>query len=430
MYTLIIVDKAAPIIIDSSESVQHHGSNHISYKSWSLNSLAFLRTLYQALFGLALPNYLIYQQILSEELIGIIIGTASLCYIVTPFLGQYLAKKMGTRKSIIFSTSLSAFAILMQVIFFEWGAPLLIVMQILEAIALGSFWPNLMNRISVWQKISDEPTNHRNFQRFNLSWNMGILGGYVIGFLVVEQFGNDFIAMITACGLVVLLIPIAFFLEDDAKFHTPTTLTIAASTEKQPVDPPQKSSHFQHLWFPIILAWALNIFYTTGKSLYNFNLPFNLVENNIESSWRYLIAFAQQMLQIIGLNIVGPLSVKSKNRIIKTMLLCDLGWALVMALSNNIMILISGVIFLGLSTGLKQGVVMRINFDYSSAKGTQKYITIGEIVAGIGFGITPLWLGWIVKINFHISYWIYLGFSLLIIGFYFWKTYKLTKKRK
>ena len=89
-----------------------------------------------------------------------------------------------------------------------------------------------------------------------------------------------------------------------------------------------------------------------------------------------------------------------------------------MIFSDNIYLIISATVLLGLSTGLKQGLVMRINFDYASKTGNSKYITFGELSAGIGFGVTPLWVGVLVNINYQYSYIILACLSSIVLIIY------------
>lgn len=402
------------------------------YRTWSLYILSLLRPLYQGLFGLALPNYLIYQGILNEEIIGIIIGTTALIYIISPFLGQFLSRFIGNRCTIIISTILSGISLLFQVIFFKSGAWLLIVMQVIEGIALGCFWPNVMNQISIWQNISTEKQNHRNFRNFNLSWNIGLLSGFILGFIVVGFFNNDFIAMIFSVTLVLISILLAFFIEDENKFQDRKYNSLGAESKEKLLliedngqdilfsTETKKINKFPHLFFPALIAWSLSLYYCTAKSIYNFVLPFSLLNLGIGSAWRYLITFCQQLLQIFGLYYIGEKKISFKDKIIRVTLIFDIFFAIMMVLFSNIIVLISGVIFIGISTGLKQGVVMRINFDHSSVKKNQKYITYGEISAGIGFGVTPLWMGWIIQVNSQIIFFVLVGFSLTINILYFW----------
>ena len=152
---------------------------------------------------------------MDPELIGLITASTALAYIITPFLGYLIAKQIGKRQAIILSSILSSISFASQVIFFV--PSILVIMQLIEGLALGIFWPNVMMEISMWQKISTKEQSDQNFKNFNTSWNMGLLGGFIIGFFLVIFWKNDFIALITACIMVFGLIPLGFLLERENK---------------------------------------------------------------------------------------------------------------------------------------------------------------------------------------------------------------------
>ena len=409
-----------------------------SYRTWPLYLLAFWKPLYQSLFGLALPNYLIYETNMEPELIGVISSSTALVYIISPFLGLFMAKLIGRKKILIASLFISAITYTAQIIFF--GPSILIVSQLIEGIGLGFFWPNLMMEMSTWQKISTTKQSNENFRRFNISWNFGLLGGFLIGFLLVVLWKNDFIALIASCIMTFAIIPVGFFLESDKKLllkKNSKNRKILSSPHFIEDDTRLDNSHISkkvpqitliHLVFPAFIAWILNYYYTTAKSMYNFIFPFNLLNNGYESYWRYIFIFIQQGLQIIGLNWIGSRSVITKKNLILWLLGFDTICALIMFFTSNIFFILIATILLGLSTGLKQGLVMRINFDYASHTGKSKYITIGELALGIGFGTTPLWVSGLVAIDYHISYIILGALSSVILGIYLFANKNFSKK--
>jgi len=413
---------------ENSEILPPISLNQRSYRTWPLYLLVGLKTLCQSLFFSALPNYLIYTINMDPELIGVISASTALAYIITPFLGQWIAKLIGKRQAIILSLFLTCISFTSQVIFFI--PTVLVVMQLLEGISLGLFWPNVMMEISMWQKISTKEQSDKNFKNFNTSWNMGLLGGFVIGFFLVIFWENDFIALIVACVLVFCLIPLGFLLEREDKI---------IQIEKQPNEillnksPILKDDHLlddkksqkklpkislTHILFPAFIAWTLNLYFTTAKSMYNFIFPFNLKSANFQSYWRYFFIFFQQGLQVIAINWIGTQSIRRKKLLTQWLLVFDTFCAILMIFSDNIYLIISATVLLGLSTGLKQGLVMRINFDYSTKTGNSKNITIGELTAGIGFGITPIWVGVLVNINYQYSYIILAALSSIVFIIY------------
>ena len=376
---------------------------------------------------------------MDPELIGVISASTALAYIITPFIGQLIAKQIGKREAIILSLFLSSISYISQIIFFS--PVILVVMQLIEGLSLGLFWPNLMMEISMWQKISTKEQSDQNFRHFNTSWNMGLLGGYMIGFFLVVLWKNDFIALIAACIMTFGLIPLGFLLERENKLipgeKQPNEVILIKShiTKDEhflediiPKKPLAKIS-LLHLIFPAFIAWTLNIYFTTAKSLYNFIFPFNLKSADFQSYWRYFFIFLQQGLQVIGINWIGTQSIRRKKLLTQWLLLFDTFCAILMIFSENIFLIISATVLMGLSTGIKQGLVIRINFDYSSKTGSSKYINFGELAAGIGFGVTPIWVGVLVNFNYQYSYIILAGLSSIVLTIYLLSLRKIDLKQ-
>ena len=362
---------------------------------------------------------------MDSELIGLISASTALAYIITPFIGLLIANQIGKKKAIILSLFLSSISYISQVIFFD---PInLVIMQLIEGLSLGLFWPNAMMEISMWQKISTKEQSDENYCHFNSSWNLGILGGYIIGFLVVILWKNDFIALIAACIMNFALIPLGFLLEREKKLVLVEKQSDGAILIKSHITKdehrledivPKKTLPkitLLHLVFPVFIAWTLNIYFATAKSMYNFIFPFNLKSADIQSYWRYLFIFIQQGLQFIGINWIGTQSIRRKKLLTQWLLLFDTFCAILMIFSSNIVFIILTTVLMGLSMGLKQGLVMRINFDYSSKTGSSKYINFGELATGIGFGITPIWVGVLVNFNYQYNYIILACLSSIVL---------------
>ena len=187
-------------IKENSENLESISLNQRSYRTWPLYLIVCLKTLCQGLFFTDTANTEIYTINMDPELIGVISASTALAYIITPFFGQFIAKKIGKRQAIILSLLLTSISYTTQVMFFD--PTVLVVMQLVEGLSLGLFWPNVMMEISMWQKISTKEQSDQNFKNFNISWNLGLLGGFVIGFFLVIFWENDFIALIAACVMV------------------------------------------------------------------------------------------------------------------------------------------------------------------------------------------------------------------------------------
>ena len=125
-----VVEESVKIPIKSKGS-------QVPYKTWPVYLLAFLKTLYQSIYGLALPNFLIYNDIMDADMIGVVTSMGALAYIVTPFIGQLVAKKIGYKNSLIISLFLSAISYTTQIVILT--PTIFITMQLLEGLSIGLY---------------------------------------------------------------------------------------------------------------------------------------------------------------------------------------------------------------------------------------------------------------------------------------------------
>jgi MFS family permease len=390
------------------------------YRAWPIFWLAFVRLIYISIFERALSNYLYFDLDISESTLGIISSAGAIAYIFAPILGQWITSKIGIRKALILSCMITPFLTGAQIIYFEpW---FLILCRIFLGLAIGLYWPNSMNLLSKWQKISSSEKAERNFRNFNFSWNSGFIIGLLIGYIWSFSW-NDYSAMIFSWSLSFLLIPISFFINKDSKIHIPKDeLEIHLENPEYEEDfkmlsKTSSNSNSSMIIYPILFSWIGIIFLSTSKSILLFTYPVFLKGYTSEAHSTYLVQGGIQLFQLIGLTWINVMNVyKRKNSVLISLIS-------VVVISFTIFYISSiwyiAIIFAitGLFFGFIHGTSMKIMLDYGAAKNTARYSTLNEVIIGIGFGITPIISGYVVEIN------IYAVFVFIIIcGFAFFAT--------
>lgn len=395
-----------------------------SYKTWPLFTIAFIKTFANAIYSLALSNYLIYEKGMASSLVGTISSATAIAYIFGPLFGNKIKDLIGIKNSIIFSSIASTLFIVLQLLFFEpW---ILISTRILDGIIIGMFWPNLLIVISSWQKVSTEGESELNFKKFNKSWSFGLIGGFGAGYIIVS-FLNDYIAILISLGIGVLMIPIAFICENEIK-HEEIALvkTIRIGHEE---DQPVIQSVFPATIFPIVLSWIGVIFITSSKAIFSFSLPFFLSDAGWDSQWVYLITLTVQLFQMISLNRVASFKIRNKQLIFPIGIFGISILALCVILFQSIYIVLFTTILIGLMVGLVQGICMKIMLDWGTKTGSSKYSTLNEILVGAGFGLTPIIAGYVVEVNIYANFAFVSIFSVVVLGLTFYIYKKMTKSQ-
>ena len=390
------------------------------YRAWPIFWLAFVRLIYVSIFERALSNYLYFDLDISESTLGIISSAGAIAYIFAPILGQWITSKIGIRKALILSCLITPFLTGAQIIYFEpW---FLILCRVFLGLAIGLYWPNCMNLLSKWQKISSSEKAKRNFRNFNFSWNSGFIIGLLIGYIWSFSW-NDYSAMIFSWSLSFLLIPISFFINKDSKTHDPKEqLEIHLENpiyeeDFKMLSKTSSNSNSSMIIYPILFSWIGIIFLSTTKSILLFTYPVFLKGVTSETQSTYLVQGGMQLAQLIGLTWINVMNIyKRKNSVLISLISVVIISFTIFYISSIWYIAIIFAIT-GLFFGFIHGTSMKIMLDYGTAKNTARYSTLNEIIIGIGFGITPIISGYVVEIN------IYAVFVFIIIcGFAFFAT--------
>ena len=401
------------------------------YRAWPIFWLAFIRLLYVSIFERALANYLLFDVRIAPNTFGIISSAGAIAYIVAPILGFWITSKIGIRNALILTSIITPFLTVAQIISIEpW---FLILCRVLLGLTMGLYWPNCMNLLSRWQKISSPERAKRNFRNFNFSWNFGFIFGLLFGYIWV-LFLSDYVSMIISWSLSFILIPLSFFINKDSVTHIPKNkLEIHLENPIYEEDFKMLSktnSNSSMMIYPILFSWIGIIFLATSKSIFLFTYPLILRQNSLESHSTYLVQGGIQLAQLIGLTWINVMHVYKRKisvfisisaLVVVSFTIFSVGYIWYIA----VIFAVSGLFF-----GLIHGTSMKIMLDYGATKNTARYSTINEIIIGIGFGVTPIVAGYVALVNLYsiFVFTIITGIIFLIVLIYLSRNVKKSIK--
>ncbi|NVM38538.1 MAG: MFS transporter, partial [Candidatus Lokiarchaeota archaeon] len=333
-------------------------------------------------------------------------------------LGQFITKKyLGIRKALILNCILTPLLTGAQILYPE--AWFLIICRILLGLTMGLFWPNCLNLLSKWQKVSTHEKSKKNFALFNFSWNSGFIIGLLIGFLWAFSW-SDYFAMIVSCLLSFLLIPVSFFIQKETKPEISKEIIIYQSEDPlSHLDIKEDlviNSNTPMIVYPVLFSWVSIMFLAISKSIFIFGYPI-LVKALLSeefSSLTYLVQCGIQFMQLLGLTLINSMKVYRRK-------IASLIGIFVVILVASTIFLVGDILYIsivtalvGLFLGLIHGVGMKIMLEYGTAENSSKYSTINEILVGIGFGLTPIIAGYVVEVYLYGIY-LFLTFLGLLI---------------
>jgi len=389
------------VLSSKTNSIDNHSST--GYKAWPIFLLSFIRLFYVSIFERALSNYLLWDILIPKPTLGFITSAGALTYIVAPIIGQFVTKKyFGIRTALIFSSIATPILTGAQIIFPEpW---FLILCRISLGLTMGFFWPNCLNLLSRWQRISSIEKSKKNFALFNISWNSGFIFGLILGF-IWTFFWSDYLAMIISCFLSFLLIPASFLIGKNSKQGSPVEKVIY-----QTEDPLSHLDIEEDLTinrntpmviYPILFSWSAILFLTISKSSFAFSYPILLQASNGPSYFTYLIQFGIQATQLIGLTLINSMSVYRRKFASFTGVIFVVFLAFGILFIRDIIYISIFTASVGLFLGFVHGTGMKIMLEKGAAQDTSKYATINEILIGTGFGVTPIITGFVSEVNIY-----------------------------
>ncbi|MFX1553608.1 MAG: MFS transporter [Promethearchaeota archaeon] len=381
----------------------------LAYRAWPVFLLAFIRLFYVSIFERALSNYLYYDIGINESTLGFISSAGALIYIVAPIFGQFLTNKfLGTRNALILTSVLTPLLTGLQILYPE--AWFLIICRILLGLTLGLYWPNSLNLLSKWQKISSIEKSKKNFALFNLSWNSGFISGLIVGFLWAFSW-SDFLAMILSWSISFLLIPVSFFIKEEKKPEISKELVIYQSEDPlSHLDIEEDlvvNGNTPMIVYPVLFSWISIIFLAISKSIFIFGYPI-LVKALLSEEFSYLTYLVQcgvQFMQLVGLIWINSMKIYSRKIASLISIITVSLIALTIVLVGDIWYISIISAISGLLLGLIHGVGMKIMLEYGTAENSSKYSTINEILIGIGFGLTPIIAGYVIEVYLYGIHW-------------------------
>lgn len=363
-------------------------------------------------------------------MVGSISSAFPIAYIVGPFLGVVVTKKIGIKPAL---TLFSIFSVtMMGIVIFSVNPWVIIICRVLNGLSMGLFWPNVLLILSKWQKGTDKKESDTHFRIFNYSWSFGLIFGFLAGLLIVLVWQDDFIALVISFGVSFLNIPLVLLLKNPGKLNGETVLKQSEyeqvrMSEDIILDKKKISSLTpQNLVFPILFSWIGIFFVTSTKGFINFAYPFFL--NSDIDYLVYIVTLIQQIGQIIGITyITSKKSYFKRYAFISSVSVVIIISLIITIFNSSILIISIAISSVGLFLGIIHGTSQKIMLNYGAKTDSTKYTTINEILVGVGFGIIPLIAGYVIEWNLIAIFYIQMMFAIVTLITSIWLTRNIKK---
>ncbi len=385
------------------------------WRFWPVFILAFFYPMNNGMINLLVPIYYL-QEGLYEGAIGVLSAGTTIAYVFSPLLLNKVSQKIKRKTSIIISLT---GVFLSEIIFYFTLNPILfIISRTVEGIFMGLYWPNLQSSIS--DNIFHE---HRKLTaKYNISWNLGILGGFLLGALLLFIFELLEIIFYIAPILIFINLIIAI-----GAFQEPKKINIHSKEFKEyikkkklnlvkAVKIKEEKDDFTKISFPLIFPVLLVIGYCLPRAAINFLYPLKSELLNFEPYTVYIAIFFLALSQMISMIFASLMKLRRFNKIPPIMIGILVLIFPIIALNQEFLIFIILFLIIGSCTGILYGVSLRLFLILNMKENKSIYSAFLESILGLVFLITPILSGVIAAIDLNITF--YLLTSILFILFF------------
>ncbi len=397
-------------------------------------AVALLRTIASAISGFAIEIFVRFSGA-SDIAMSFIAAVPSITYMLAALFLSGQADKLGRRIVLLISSGVSFLATIIYIGLFVAVANLtvmiiiVIVVEAIEGVFAGWFWPVLQSRLGEVAKAEGS-----EIRVYNLSWNFGIILGNVLvaSFAGVSADPTVIFPIISQVLIGSIMLNAVIFSLIWRKFEiAPNGAPIPAIVAESPqvitgVQGPGKSPMIMPVSIGVALVALFAFAFNVGGILTN---VFNQVTSISETAtvavnllpWIPIIDTTRQMAQLSAsgtYKVVKP-ALNDVTRIITLMSVLALlsGGASTLLAKGGIIVIVFVLGIHGLLSGILYNATMQIILHDAPADQRGRFQCLYEAVLGFGFFVGPIFAGVVSELEgYKTSYHILAGISFVAAG--------------
>jgi MFS family permease len=384
------------------------GSAAVKWGLGLLLSMSFLSTIISGLYGIALPNILIFSRNFPILIMGLQGFVYALGYASGPFIVQRF-KLQNSLKSPMMAATLASLVII-GISLFEISPYLFLGLGYLDGFFMGVFWLSVEKSVTRWQQIIGKKSTARFFRYYGLSWNFGILIGAFIGVVLVGIGLHDY-----------QILWLCFFLAG-GQFMLGLSLVIPrepARFENGNSKQPMQNKHIlksREKGVSLVTIGLLGILlFQTTQNLFDLLIPYLLLDYGTATSWIYLSRFSYQALLICSLQWITRIP-QTKARRSFEMVLIILGSLFFLIIINPLVIGVALSIGMGFALGIIYAYSGQVLLEHSTQNPRSRVLAYSQLMNALGFGFFPVIASWFAEVDLLLNFKLLGGLYLLFAG--------------
>lgn len=392
-------------------SIRTNGNYHHYWKFWPVLCIAFLYPMNMALINLAIPLYF-FRVGVAIEFIGFLAAGSTMTYCFSPILLNKVSDRINRRRSVILGIVGITCA---QMIFYFTLEPIpFLIARLIEGFMAGFIWSNLQSSISD----NIEHDHSKYMARYNFSWNLGILSGYLSGTLILFFIEDLWIVFYVAPLLIAAnaIIIIIFFQESTKNNNINHYSNNDNKQEKSRELNKGNIVNISKYSIPVIIPALCIITYCLARIGVNFLYPLKSEILGFDLYTVYLLSFLGFTTQIISITLTSYLSLKHLKRVPIISLIALIGILILLGINTNFFVFIILFLLAGFFIGTLYGMSLKLFLTLNIKKNTSKYSSILESIIGVTFLLGAIITAFIGRVDINLSfYFLSLVFFLLLL---------------
>jgi sugar phosphate permease len=375
------------------------------WRFWPVFILAFFYPMNNGMINLAVPIHYL-QEGLSTGIIGILSAGTTISYTFSPILLNKFSQRIRRKTSITISLIGVFFSEI--IFYFTLNPALFLISRSVEGIFMGLYWPNLQSAISdnIFHKHSSLTA------KYNISWNSGMLSGFLFGALLLFSFG--FLELIFYAAPILIFINLLVAV---SAFQEPKKLNIHSKEFKEyikeqdinlikAVEIKKENDDFRKLSYPRLYPVLIIVAYCLTRASVNFLYPIKSELLGFEEYTVYIATFFLALSQVISMFLASIMKLRYFGLVPPVMIGILVFVIPILALNQEFFIFIIMFLVVGSCTGVLYGVTLRMILMLNIKNNISKFSGILESLIGAGFLITPIFSGFIAAIDLNISFYV------------------------
>jgi MFS family permease len=369
-----------------------------SYRGYPIIFISFLKVAVAFTLELSIPLYYI-QEGLDPSIIGIIVSATSMIYLFSPLILNRFYLKIGLKRSLLISV---IGTLIIQIIFqFSLNSALVYVLLIFEGFFAGLFWPVLITNISLItgskEYCEDDSSRDKLMRFYNGGWNSGAVFSYLVGTVLLFLIENLRLIFLLTLIYSIILFLFTLLFEDpksveSLEFQHPIKTSLETQCKKEKIE------------FPRILPLYLIGFYGFLIGALLLIYPIKSEQLSFFLYTTYLLNFFRMTAQTISITESSKLSIKRFKYLIMISLIILVMNFVIFSLNTNI--LIFGILFImfGIFGSTLYSFSFKLIIYRNIKENTSKYSSYFETLAGLGFFLSPIIVGFIAEFNVDLAF--------------------------